>query len=592
MLKRFFKKGVSERKELPTLGSTKKIKTSAVTNSVKTEKTDLEKKVVELVVSNKEESLLEPSEIVVSSVKKYAAAEHEELQKKSSAVVVDISAGQKGDDLKIPEHMESKLFFNKKERVLYCSEDDYYIIEFQSIVASAQRKDIKVEALPLPEISKMRSLVFETKSKAQDSASIIKAGKMIADAAKKNASDIHILIGDNNHTTVRFRVHGLATFHKTWTKEEGEALGSTIYQAMCDISDPTYIAGIPQDGRMSNRNFLPDDIHAVRVATSPTDYGSLMVLRLLNKDNLSGNIEKFGYHPQQVKAFKEISSKISGIVLVTGPTGSGKSSTLKCCLENKYTDFNAEINILTVEDPPEYPIKGANQTMVTNADTTEKRKEAFNTQIRAALRLDPDVLMVGEIRDLVSAELAFEGALTGHQVWSTLHTNSAIEAFERLIQMGVDPKMLKNASLINGVCFQRLVRVLCSSCKIKVEDHKNSLNEEELKILKSLGTLIPHNDNVYMAKAGGCPDCDGLGVSGRQAVAEVFKGDVDVQALISEGKVEEAKAMWKAMPQTVTYEQHATMLVYVGKVSPFDAMRAINYFEDIHHHCKNGNADI
>ena len=275
---------------------------------------------------------------------------------------------------------------------------------------------------------------------------------------------------------------------------------------------------IPQDGRISLR--IGGRAVDVRVSTMPTGHGERVVLRLLDKNAARLNLKDLGMTDINRHAFSQLIEKPHGIILVTGPTGSGKSTTLYAGLMQI---DEKERNILTVEDPIEYAIEGIGQTQVnTKVDMT------FARGLRAILRQDPDVVMVGEIRDLETAQIGVQASLTGHLVLSTLHTNSAAGAITRMEDMGVEPFLLSSSLL--GVLAQRLVRTLCPHCR---ESHLP--DEEECALL-----ALPKNNQHVIYRAVGCADCGFKGYKGRTGIHELLVVDEKVREIIHHGHGEQA----------------------------------------------------
>ena len=331
----------------------------------------------------------------------------------------------------------------------------------------------------------------------EDDAPIIRLiNALLAEAIRENASDIHIETFERE-LTVRFRVDGVMREVVRPKRALAPLLVSRIkVMAKLDIAEKR----IPQDGRISLR--IGGREVDVRVSTMPASNGERVVMRLLDKQAGRLNLNRLGMDPETLTRLQGIVTKPHGIFLVTGPTGSGKTTTLYSSL----AELNAAtINVLTVEDPIEYNLPGIGQTQVNNkADMT------FARGLRAILRQDPDVVMVGEIRDLETAEIAVQASLTGHLVLSTLHTNSAVGAITRLVDMGVEPFLL-SSSLV-GVLAQRLVRTLCSECRV-VQDADAS----ECRFLGVEPTWPP---KVY--HPGGCDACGHSGFRGRTGIYELI----------------------------------------------------------------------
>lgn len=338
----------------------------------------------------------------------------------------------------------------------------------------------------------------------EDDAPIIRLiNALLAEAIRENASDVHIETFEKE-LVVRFRVDGVMREVVKPKRELAPLLVSRIkVMARLDIAEKR----IPQDGRISLR--IGGREVDVRVSTMPASSGERVVLRLLDKQAGRLRLENLGMTGTELERLRQVVHKPHGIFLVTGPTGSGKTTTLYSSLAELST---TTINILTVEDPIEYNLAGIGQTQVnTKADMT------FARGLRAILRQDPDVVMVGEIRDLETAEIAVQASLTGHLVMSTLHTNTAVGAVTRLMDMGVEPFLL-SSSLV-GVLAQRLVRSLCTDCR-----QPRPANQTELRFLQETQAT------VY--DAPGCESCGNTGFKGRTGIYELVIVDDTIRRLI------------------------------------------------------------
>lgn len=349
----------------------------------------------------------------------------------------------------------------------------------------------------------------------EDDAPIIKLiNAMLSEAIKENASDIHIETFEKA-LQIRFRVDGVLREVLKPNRKLASLLVSRIkVMAKLDIAEKR----IPQDGRISLR--IAGRAVDVRVSTMPTGHGERVVLRLLDKNAARLDLQDLGMTDANRKRFSDLIDKPHGIILVTGPTGSGKSTTLYAGL----TQIDSrERNILTVEDPIEYAIEGIGQTQVNN-----KVDMTFARGLRAILRQDPDVVMVGEIRDLETAQIGVQASLTGHLVLSTLHTNTAAGAITRMEDMGVEPFLLSSSLL--GVLAQRLVRTICPHCR---EAHYP--DEEEIHML---GLGDDNTQQIY--RAVGCSECNHKGYKGRMGIHELLVVDDKVREMIHNGKGEQA----------------------------------------------------
>ena len=350
---------------------------------------------------------------------------------------------------------------------------------------------------------------------SQDDAPIIRLiNAILTEAIKSGASDIHIETFENN-LVVRLRVDGVLRQVLAPPRSISALVISRIkVMAELDIAEKR----VPQDGRISLK--IAGRSVDVRVSTLPSGHGERIVMRILDKQAGKLDLDEIGMDADVLARFKRLINMPHGILLVTGPTGSGKTTTLYSAISG-LNDMTR--NILTVEDPIEYYLDGIGQSQVNT-----KVNMTFARGLRAILRQDPDVVMVGEIRDLETAEIAVQASLTGHLVLSTLHTNTAVGAVTRLRDMGVEPFLL--SSSVIGVLAQRLVRVLCPSCK---QPHVPS--EGELKILGvAKDEKIPA---VYDHK--GCEACKYTGFTGRRGIYELIEVNEDIRRMIHDGASEQ-----------------------------------------------------
>ncbi len=347
-----------------------------------------------------------------------------------------------------------------------------------------------------------------------DDAPIVRlVNSVFMQAIEMNASDIHIEPQETG-LRVRYRVDGVLREIAHLPKKIRPAVISRIkIMSEMDIAEKR----VPQDGRIPLRAGRRD--FDLRVSTLPTTYGEKVVSRLLDKSGMQNyRIEQLGFHPENLKKFRSALRNAYGMLLITGPTGSGKTTTLYAALNQINT---IERNIVTVEDPVEYMLVGINQTQV-----NVKAGMTFAAGLRSILRQDPDVIMVGEIRDGETADIAMRAAITGHLVLSTLHTNDAAGAVGRLVDMGVEPFMV-SASLL-GIVAQRLVRRICTECK---EAYELPLHAPERQFM-GLESTAP----VMLHRGTGCGRCGNSGYKGRVAVHEVLMVNPAIRPLISGNK--------------------------------------------------------
>jgi len=329
---------------------------------------------------------------------------------------------------------------------------------------------------------------------------------LIVQGVKDRASDIHIEPTEMG-VLVRFRIDGILHDIKNLPSKVKSAIISRIkILSKMDIAERR----LPQDGGFQVQ-FGTKEVD-IRVSTIPTIYGEKTVLRLLDKSKGLIQLEQLGFSNPQLNQFKSMINKSYGIILITGPTGSGKTTTLYAAL-NKM-DYQGK-NIITIEDPVEYKLNRVNQIQI-----LPKINLTFANALRSILRQDPDIIMVGEIRDRETAEIAIHAALTGHLVLSTLHTNDAASALTRLVDMRIEPFLI--SSSVIGVLAQRLVRVICEKCKEEYTPHPELLKELNLN----------NNSPVKLYRGTGCPFCKNTGYYGRTSIFEILELDEETRSLV------------------------------------------------------------
>lgn len=347
----------------------------------------------------------------------------------------------------------------------------------------------------------------EEQPAAEDDSPVIRlVNQIIANAVAERASDIHFDPQERDFR-VRYRIDGVLQTRRTLPKHMQNVITARIkIMANLNIAE----SRLPQDGRIKTTiNYKNVDI---RVSTLPTVYGEKIVMRILDLSFALNRLEKVGFSENNLNTFRKMLEKPNGIILITGPTGSGKSSTLYAALNEKNTE---NVNIITIEDPVEYRIEGINQIQV-----NENIGLTFASGLRSILRQDPDIIMVGEIRDTETAEVAIRASLTGHLVLSTLHTNSAVEGLSRLMDMGIEPFLISSSLL--GIVAQRLIRIVCRDCAAEVP-----ATEREKEIFASRGLSIE-----TIRRGRGCPSCNKSGYRGRTAIHEVLYIDETIRQTV------------------------------------------------------------
>ena len=387
--------------------------------------------------------------------------------------------------------------------------------------------------------------------RASGDAPVVKLVNMILlNAIKKRASDIHIEPYEKKFR-VRYRVDGVLTEEMTPPLKLKNAISSRIkIMSSLDIAERR----LPQDGRIKLKMGQGREMD-FRVSVLPTLWGEKIVMRLLDKGNLQLDMSKLGFDPKPQEDFTWASHQPWGMVLVTGPTGSGKTTTLYSAL----SDLNkTEHNISTAEDPVEYNLYGINQVQMHDEIGLN-----FASALRSFLRQDPDILMVGEIRDFETAEIAIKAALTGHMVLSTLHTNDAPATVSRLLNMGVEPFLI-TASL-NLILAQRLARKVCSDCKREVP--------KDEKILREVGMTTEQIAQCKPMKGAGCKTCNNSGYKGRIALYEVMRMNDTIREMILQGSSTAELKLGAIRSGMISLRMAGILKIIQGMTTPEEVMR-------------------
>jgi type II secretory ATPase GspE/PulE/Tfp pilus assembly ATPase PilB-like protein len=362
--------------------------------------------------------------------------------------------------------------------------------------------DVPVGVTPIEEIEAIEDFGLDTETLAQTPTVINYVDQLVIDAVREKATDIHIEPLERI-VRIRFRMDGVLQERPVPPKNIEKAIISRVkIMAHMNIAERRR----PQDGSIQRRiPTLGNREIDIRVSTVPTFWGESVAMRILDKTVVSIGLEELGMFDDNLRQFERLIQRPHGIILTTGPTGSGKTTTIYACLKQINTP---EIKILTVEEPIEYDLPGINQIAVNEAVGV-----TFANTLRHILRQDPDKIMVGEIRDAETAEMAIHAALTGHLVFSSLHTNDAAGAVTRLIDMGIQPYLV--ASSLEGIAAQRLVRRVCRRCR--------TLYHPDANILKEMGVDPDTVDSDLMIpQAVGCSECNNRGYLGRIALFEVI----------------------------------------------------------------------
>lgn len=398
---------------------------------------------------------------------------------------------------------------------------------------------------------------------------------LFADVVGKGSSDLHIYVGEDS-TQLHVRLHGDKLRYTTWGAERGnqalQGLHTAGFDKAINLSKKYASSARISEGKIS----LPAGIEGVRIQFNPSKHQDMYaVLRFLGAGAADAmTLGDLGYEKVHLATYGEIMEFSDGIMLVTGPTGSGKSKTLKHYVAELYDFYDEKINIITVEDPIEYTIDGAVQTAVPQGENEEETKANYAKALKAILRNDPDCIMPSEIRDAPTAQIAFEAALTGHMVKSTLHVNSALEVPQRLLAMKIDPSMVFSSSLSRGWVAQRLIKVLCPDCSLGYDEVKDQLSDVMINRLAPM-RASGHDIRFRHEKGNTCKTCNGTGIKGRTVAAEIMRPDRAIMGALAEMNTESlynAEKLWFERGG-FTMMEHAVIKMCRGIASPFDVQR-------------------
>lgn len=399
------------------------------------------------------------------------------------------------------------------------------------------------------------------------------------------ATDIH-LIDFGPYSMIRFRILGMLTDYTQLEGEFGRQVIACIYQKLAQSADACFSPSERQDGRIAKREYLPSQVHSVRVHSEPVEcaqaqdgVGTSMSLRLLyDSTSASGTLTqrmtRLGFTLPQCNTAQYLTRR-TGLTIISGPTGHGKSTLLKHVMEAQ-VERNPEKAYFSIEDPPEYPLKGVRQVLIAS-NAKDQRASAYKDAIAGAMRSDPDVLMIGEIRYTEAAVAAIDAALTGHAVWATIHANNAFGIIARMVSTLAthfrNPlEQLCDHNVLAGLEYQRLIPVLCPKCKIRLLDLKpeerSSYVPEDVQ--DRLRRVLDDREGVYV-RGEGCEECSKRGLIGQTVAAEIIATDQEMLGYLREGNIPRAHEYWVKDKGGVSYVQHAVNMIQAGEVDPYIA---------------------
>ena len=414
--------------------------------------------------------------------------------------------------------------------------------------AAAAAKEV-IDGINEDEYSELDGLSEDTLDMANEAPIIRMVNAVLSQGVQERASDIHIEPFEKK-LDVRYRIDGI--LHKRLSPPR--VIHSGIVSRIKIMSNLNIAENrLPQDGRIKIK--LAGKEVDIRVSTVPTQHGERVVMRLLNKSDVKFSMETMGFTTKLLRDIRQTIAEPNGIVLVTGPTGSGKSTTLYAFL----SELNNEgTNILTAEDPVEYEIEGVGQVQV-----QEKIGLTFAAALRSFLRQDPDIILVGEVRDQETARVAIQAALTGHLVISTLHTNDAASAVTRMADMGIEPYLI--TSTVRGVLAQRLVRVICPKCKVSYKPSSQELEDFGLKASDLKGGKFHRGE--------GCENCVRTGYRGRMGIYEFMRLDEELQQSVLKGADSETLKQHALKKGLITLREYGRQKVIDGDTTVEEVMR-------------------
>jgi general secretion pathway protein E len=487
---------------------------------------------------------------------------------------------------------DKKLYFNEA-----------YVNHPQVLNKIAYFREAKLfddKPIPLPS-SEIRAFYDESAKNVSDASQLQReVGDLFKVAASRDASDVHFNVR-KNECLIKIRTIGDLDLSYEFTSAHGHALCKTIFMTMCDQAGKNFQPKARQDARMK-AVYLPDGITGVRIGTSPTDSGYVMVCRLLKKSDPSKlSLQALGYEPFQIELINQAKSKKGGINIFAGPTGSGKSTTMSIIVGMIISDSNGRKHVITAENPVEYEIGGqiilqknidgemverklmsyATQTPIMSGNT-KRKQEIFSEAITAMMRLDPDVIMVGEIRDGGSLKAAVDASMTGHQVWTSVHATTAIGIIKRLITVsggennnGIEKELICDASITSSLMSQRLVKKLCSQCAEPLQKHMCRI---EPKLLQRLDKVFDNDlSGIKLRNDRGCNSCQS-GNLGRTVVAEIINCDQKFMDLIL-GSNYEAEQYWLNKLNGIPMMIHGLLKVKRGLIDPLDLEDELEYIK-------------
>lgn len=480
----------------------------------------------------------------------------------------------KGGEFELPPNLRNFMAITR-DGVFYVAksyERNIYFLSLKSRLDTLNRA-FHVEFAPIEAIQALYHDEVSTQFELDGSQTQTHVRRLIKEAVGEGASDIHLEVKARS-AEISFRVNGRLKRVHELSRNDGLEITSTLFNSMCDVSGNAYFdVTQAQTARLKKEYVETFGLFGARVGTRPAaSEGVLMVLRLLYDSGTQGiGLDNLGYLAEQIEQLRTMVASIEGFRIFAGVTGSGKSMSLKCVLGEQLANF-PDLRVITFEDPPEYRIEGAIQTPIQyqlsqSDDPVKTISWAWARAISSAMRLDPDVMMIGEIRDAASAKAAVDAAMTGHGVWTTVHAKDSLMVLDRLHGLGVREDVLRDASLLTGIINQSLVRTVCSACALSWAELSTQLPASIIAKIDHIGDVTA----IQGKREGGCATCAGSGVVGRTVIAEVIiPDDLFLSIYLEQGKAA-ARTYWLTELKGITKRAHLKQCVLAGRVDPREA---------------------
>lgn len=469
-----------------------------------------------------------------------------------------------------------------EQALLFVSTEHRASPEVQSEIARAMRQltSLRIQSVHLSELRRLQmgrpgAAVSGNWSPEQN-----QVVEFMRRAAEAHASDIHFLIGAENITSVVFRIHGDLELQAELSVEEGMSLASTIIMSMCDVAPQQFSESDEQDGRLSNEFVKALNLYAARYSAVPTESGLYVVLRvILDESKDIPSLDTLGYLPEQQKLIRRMLKRPEGIIITAGPTGSGKSTTMRTFCLMYMVQTGGKRRLITVEDPVEGKVPGGVQTTITaNQNDPDSVTRSWQRRLSALKRLDYNAAVIGEIRDTWSANASISEAKSGTLVVTTTHANDGTGIIDRLTDtLGIALGMVMDPQVVIGLIAQRLVQILCPTCKKGWADVRETLSEDDRELVETYcDTTTVAFRNHAGCKAAGCWH----GITGRKVIAEVIRPDARFMQLYREQGKLAARSYWVHHMGGITRGAHLMSYVAAGEVDPIDADKLSPLDED------------